>query len=46
MNTIIPECFYRISIKALILNETRDKFLLVQESQLARSGLASCSLVS
>jgi 8-oxo-dGTP pyrophosphatase MutT (NUDIX family) len=24
-------CFYRISIKALILNETRDKFLLFQE---------------
>lgn len=30
MNTI-PECFYRISIKALVLNETRDKFLITQE---------------
>lgn len=27
----IPECFYRISIKALVLNESRDKFLIVQE---------------
>lgn len=27
----IPNCFYRISIKALVLNETRDKFLIVQE---------------
>lgn len=27
----IPECFYRISIKALVLNETRDKFLIVKE---------------
>ena len=27
----IPNCFYRVSIKALILNETRDKFLIVQE---------------
>jgi 8-oxo-dGTP diphosphatase len=27
----IPNCFYRISIKALILDETRTKFLIVQE---------------
>ena len=27
----LPNCFYRISIKALILDETREKFLLVQE---------------
>lgn len=28
----VPACFYRISVKALILNETRDKFLIVKES--------------
>ena len=27
----VPECFYRISIKALVLNETRDKFLICEE---------------
>lgn len=27
----IPPCFYRISTKALVLNETRDKFLICQE---------------
>ncbi len=27
----IPDCFYRVSIKALVLNETKDKFLIVQE---------------
>ncbi|MEY2665023.1 MAG: hypothetical protein RLZZ480_128 [Candidatus Parcubacteria bacterium] len=27
----IPECFYRVSAKALVLNETRDKFLLCKE---------------
>ncbi len=27
----IPNCFYRVSVKALILNETRDKFLICQE---------------
>lgn len=27
----VPECFYRISIKALVLNETKDKFLICQE---------------
>lgn len=27
----IPNCFYRISIKALVLNETRDKFLITLE---------------
>ena len=27
----IPPCFYRISVKALILDETRTKFLLLQE---------------
>jgi len=26
-----PDCFYRVSIKALILNETRDKFLIAKE---------------
>lgn len=35
MNTMsledIPNCFYRISVKALVLNETRDKFLIVKE---------------
>ena len=28
----IPDCFYRISIKALVLNETRDKFLICKEA--------------
>ncbi|MFT5849767.1 MAG: 8-oxo-dGTP diphosphatase [Patiriisocius sp.] len=27
----IPECFYRVSVKALVLNENRDKFLIMQE---------------
>lgn len=27
----VPECYYRVSVKALILNETRDKFLLCEE---------------
>lgn len=27
----IPECFYRVSVKALILNEKRDKFLVCLE---------------
>ena len=27
----IPECFYRISVKALVLNEARDRFLITQE---------------
>lgn len=27
----IPDCFYRVSVKALILNETRDKFLICEE---------------
>lgn len=27
----IKNCFYRISIKALVLNETKDKFLLCKE---------------
>jgi len=27
----IPECYYRVSVKALILNETRDKFLICEE---------------
>jgi 8-oxo-dGTP diphosphatase len=27
----VPECFYRISAKALVLNDSRDKFLIVQE---------------
>lgn len=28
----IPDCFYRVSIKALVLNETKDKFLLCKEA--------------
>lgn len=27
----LPECYYRISIKALILNAARDKFLICKE---------------
>lgn len=27
----VPQCFYRISIKALVLNENKDKFLVVKE---------------
>ncbi len=27
----IPDCFYRVSVKALVLNETRDKFLIMRE---------------
>lgn len=27
----IPDCYYRVSVKALILNETRDKFLICEE---------------
>jgi 8-oxo-dGTP diphosphatase len=27
----IPECFYRVSVKALVLNDTRDKFLICEE---------------
>jgi ADP-ribose pyrophosphatase YjhB (NUDIX family) len=30
--TEIPNCFYRISVKALVLNESRDKFLLCKEA--------------
>jgi len=29
--TEVPECFYRVSAKALILNETKDKFLICKE---------------
>lgn len=39
----IPECFYRVSVKALVLNGTRDKFLICQEEngvwELAGGGL-------
>ncbi|MBI3633923.1 MAG: NUDIX hydrolase [Candidatus Vogelbacteria bacterium] len=31
MNFEIPKCYYRVSVKALILDETRKKFLIVQE---------------
>jgi len=31
MDTEIPNCFYRVSIKALILDETRTKFMVVLE---------------
>ena len=27
----IPECFYRVSVKALVLNEKKDKFLICKE---------------
>lgn len=27
----VPECYYRVSIKALVLNETKDKFLICEE---------------
>ncbi len=27
----LPDCYYRISVKALVLNDTRDKFLIVKE---------------
>jgi 8-oxo-dGTP diphosphatase len=27
----VPNCFYRVSVKALVLNDTRDKFLLCEE---------------
>ncbi len=27
----VPDCYYRVSVKALILNETRDKFLICEE---------------
>jgi len=44
MSPLIPECFYRISAKALVLDETREKFLLVQEQRAlgtARRGFGS-----
>ncbi len=28
----IPNCFYRVSVKALVLNESNDKFLIAKES--------------
>ena len=28
----LPQCFYRVSIKGLILDETRTKFLAIQEA--------------
>ncbi len=31
MSTDIPEHFYRVSVKGLVLDETRTKFLVVQE---------------
>ncbi len=27
----LPNCFYRISVKALVLNETKDKFLVCKD---------------
>lgn len=30
--TNIPNCFYRVSVKALVLNETKDKFLVCKEN--------------
>lgn len=32
MELQIPDCFYRVSVKALILNDARDKFLIARES--------------
>jgi len=32
MDTHIPNCFYRLSAKALVLDETRTKFLLIRET--------------
>lgn len=29
--TEVPNCFYRVSVKALVLNETKDKFLICRE---------------
>jgi 8-oxo-dGTP diphosphatase len=31
MEQSIPQCFYRVSVKALVLDETRIKFLVIQE---------------
>ena len=31
MESQIPNCFYRVSAKALVLNETKTKFLLLRE---------------
>ncbi|MEZ4194846.1 MAG: NUDIX hydrolase [Candidatus Paceibacterota bacterium] len=28
----MPNCFYRVSVKALVLNKTKDKFLVCKES--------------
>lgn len=28
----LPECFYRVSVKALVLNQSRDKFLITKEA--------------
>jgi len=28
----VPDCFYRVSVKALILNEARDRFMIVRET--------------
>lgn len=28
----LPECFYRVSVKALVLNEAKDKFLITKEA--------------
>jgi|AntAceMinimDraft_11_1070367.scaffolds.fasta_scaffold20338_3 8-oxo-dGTP pyrophosphatase MutT (NUDIX family) len=32
MSDIQPECHYRVSVKALILNKSRDGFLITQEA--------------
>ena len=29
----VPNCFYRVSVKALVLNEERNRFLLVREER-------------
>lgn len=31
MSNTLPDCFYRVSVKALVLNDERNKFLIVKE---------------
>jgi len=31
MENNIPNCFYRVSVKALVLDDTKNKFLLLKE---------------
>jgi len=34
----IPDCFYRVSVKALVLNETRDKFMITKDVIVDKAG--------